>query len=370
VSDLVALRARVQDVDEQVLRLVAERMELVRQIGEMKKREGVALRDYAVERQVLERAERAAAGLGLPASLVHAVMQLLISESRVHQERAAYSMYTGDAERILIVGGLGKMGRWLVDFLRNQGHDVAVHDVAAGEPENGAPAAAIALEDGARWSSVALIATPLDRIGASIERLVELKYGGVICDVGSLKSHLRGSIEYARRTGARVTSIHPMFGPATQTLSDKVVCICDCGDAQATRRVEAFFADTAATLVRLSLEEHDRIAAYVLGLSHVINIINACVLAESGAAHEQLARVGSTTFASQMATTATVIRESPELYYSIQRLNPFTPEVYASLRRVVEDATGRVLSSDHDGFVRLMERGRQWMEESTSQAGP
>lgn len=358
MSALEELRQRIRELDGEILRLVAARMEAVRRAGELKKAAGVPLRDYDVERQVLALAEAQAGGLGLTPHLARSIMQLLIAESREEQERQTYSSYSGEAERILIVGGRGKMGRWLSCFFRNQGHEVLVHDVRQGEPaEDGA----VSLEAGLARASCTVVSTSLEAVPAVIDEIAWRHYGGVVFDIASLKGHLKPALDRARAAGVRVTSIHPMFGPSARTLADKVICLCDCGDADATRVVEGFFRETAASLVRLSLEEHDRLVAYVLGLSHLINLLFVRVLAGSGDGVEGLRRVGSTTFLAQLATSATVIRENPDLYFAIQRLNPFTPKVYRALTEAVREVTGLVRDNDRAGFAVLMQAGRSWM---------
>ena len=156
-----------------------------------------------------------------------------------------------------------------------------------------------------------------------------------------------------------------MFGAGARTLSDKVICLCDCGDPEATRRVRGLFEETAATLVALSLDEHDRIISYVLGLSHLVSIVFAHVLAGSGISYAQLCGVGSTTFLSQMKTTESVARENPDLYYAIQRNNPNTAGVYRAFAAGLEHMTRSVLLEDRDSFVAAMERAKIWLDEPT-----
>ena len=139
MNELDDLRSRIRDLDERILQLVRERMDHAGRIGRIKKTQGVPLRDWQVERAVLDNADRAAAAIGLPRSLARGLMQLLIAESRVEQERQTYSEYTGAAQSILIIGGCGKMGRWFADFFTNQGHRVEIYDIAAAPTTTGRP---------------------------------------------------------------------------------------------------------------------------------------------------------------------------------------------------------------------------------------
>ncbi|RMF85635.1 MAG: prephenate dehydrogenase/arogenate dehydrogenase family protein [Planctomycetota bacterium] len=359
MSELDELRQRVETLDSAILGAISARLDAVRRIGELKKAAGVPLRDWRREREVIRRAEETAQALGISKPLARDVMRAVIQESCTIQERQSYSVYGGESERIVVIGGAGKMGRWLVDFFENQGHLVDICDPAA---ENTADATGVADCPALRNAQIAVIATPLSAAPDVVEQLAAVAFPGVACDIASLKSHLAPTIREARAAGLRYTSVHPMFGPNTRTLSDQVICICDCGDSEATQRVRRFFADTAATLVDLTLDEHDRIVSHVLGLSHLLNLVFASALAGSGFAYDRLNQVGSTTFRSQMQTTAAVVHENPELYYEIQTLNRFTPEVNQRLTEHLRRWTDWISCGDHDAFVQAMRLARDWTD--------
>ena len=363
MSDLDSLREEIRRIDGELLRLVAERMETAKAIGQHKKEAGVPLRDWDVERQVLDRTERQAEVLGIPPKVTRALMQILIAASREEQERLSYSSYRGAAESILVVGGVGKMGRWLVNFFADQGHRVTIFDPRAAAERNGSPVApAHTLADALRGVTCACIAVSLDATPGVIAEIAASGFEGTVFDVASLKSHLKPAIEQARQAGLAYTSIHPMFGPGARTLSDQVICICDCGRHEATAKVAGFFADTAATLVRLSLDEHDRIVSYVLGLSHLANIVITKVLMASGMEFGELNRIGSTTFHSQMTTTSTVIQEDPNLYYAIQKLNPYSAALRESFLTELTEISDWIRDDDGAAFRDMMKDGRRWMK--------
>ena len=353
MNDLEQLRERIRKIDEDILRLIAARQETAKAIGQQKKSEGIPLRDWDVERQVLDRAARQAEAFDVSPTVARDVMQMLIAASRDEQERTSYSTYRGSAESILIVGGAGTMGRWFVDFFANQGHDVHVFDPAGANGRT--------LAEALDGTSFALIAAPLDAIAGVLDEIATSGYTGTVFDIASLKSHLREPLARAREAGLSVTSIHPMFGAGVQTLANQVVCICDCGDPEATHRVEGFFTDTAATLVKLSLDEHDVIVSYVLGLSHLTNLVFTRVLMNSGKSLRELNTVGSTTFHSQMVTTATVVQDNPDLYYTIQTLNSRSPELWDVFERELATVCSWLRSGDREAFVNMMKAGQAWV---------
>ena len=111
----------------------------------------------------------------------------------------------------------------------------------------------------------------------------------------------------------------------------------------------------------MGLDEHDRLIAYVLGLSHALNIAFFTALADSGEAAPRLARLSSTTFDAQIDVASKVAQESPELYFEIQSLNDYGAESLEALRRAVDRVAQAVMNRDAAGFVSLMQRGREYL---------
>ncbi|MFQ6092417.1 MAG: prephenate dehydrogenase/arogenate dehydrogenase family protein [bacterium] len=366
MTKLEQLRTEIETIDVKLIELIAKRLELAVKVGQQKGRMGIPIRDWSVEKNVIDRAHRTAQKLHLPTDLVRNIMQLLIQESCAFQEGLQDSTYNGDLGRICIVGGKGRMGRWFARFFHNQGHSVSIYDTAGPLPDF---PSFQNLREGMGDASLLLLATPLEATPKVYEELIQLKPSAIICDIASLKSGLLESIRKARKAHLGVASIHPLFGPDTRILSDKVICLCDCGDQKSFSEVRALFQETSATLVELPLERHDFLASYVLGLSHVINIIFAHTLSRSGLPYKALSEVASTTFVRQIATTVSVITENPFLYYEIQNTNAFTPELYAQLTTAMNEIVEAVLSKKRERFVEIMEKSKRYFTEDESK-GP
>jgi chorismate mutase/prephenate dehydrogenase len=359
------LRQGLNDLDRQLLSLIAERQRVSREVARIKRETGYPTRDYQRERTVIMDARGAAAELGVSPDLAENLMRMLIRASLATQEQISVATKgTGSGHRVLVIGGCGKMGRWFVDFMASQGFTVDVSDTA------GAPPGFTAIGD-FRKSDLAVydyivIATPLGATGPILRELALQRPPGVVFDVGSLKSPLRAGLQALKAHGCQVTSIHPMFGPDTELLSGRHVVFVDLGCPQALQKVRDLFAPTMVEQVITSLDEHDRLTAYILGLSHALNIAFFTVLANSGEAAPRLAEMSSTTFDSQLDVATRVAQESPELYYEIQSLNDYGAEPLEALAQAVERIRTAVLSQDHDAFVALMNRGREYLEDRRS----
>ena len=353
------LRQRVNDLDRQLIALIAERKTVSEEVARVKRATGKPTRDYEREREVIMGVRAIAAERGVSPQLAEQLLRLLIRSSLTTQEQASVVAHgAGSGRRALVIGGAGKMGSWFVSFLASQGFAVEVADPAP------TPAGVTRVEDWRRSDlrhDYIVLATPLGLTDALLRDLALRRPPGVIFDVGSLKSPLRAGLLALKSHGCKVTSVHPMFGPDTELLSGRHVVFVDLGNAAALAGARELFAPTMAEQVVMSLDDHDRLIAYVLGLSHALNIAFFTALADSGEAAPDLSRISSTTFDAQLDVAARVAQDSPELYYEIQSLNDYGAESLEALSQAVERLRTAVLSQDHDAFVALMRRGRDYL---------
>jgi chorismate mutase/prephenate dehydrogenase len=250
------------------------------------------------------------------------------------------------------------MGRWFSSFLSAQGYTVTVADPLQA-------VAGFAYQQDWRSDSLAqdliVVATPIKISNEVLLELAARKPRGVVFDLGSLKTPLRAGLTALRAAGVRATSIHPMFGPDTDLLTGRHVIFIDLGDAESLRMAQELFASTMAEQAVMSLDEHDRLIAYVLGLSHALNISFFTALANSGENAQRLASLSSTTYDAQIDIATRVSNESPELYFEIQHLNDYGQESLQALRVAVEQLCNSVTGNDAQAFKALMLKGREYL---------
>src|SRR5580700_1135838 len=364
--NLDELRTALTDLDGQLVELVARRQALSEQVAAVKRATGRATRDFGRERDVILRGRNTASRLGVSPDLVESLLRQLIQSSLATQEQARVAAQAhGSGKRALVIGGHGKMGGWFAEFLASQGFRVAIAD-----PKGGLPG----FDTVADWQNdpldfdLIVLATPLGITTRLLEFLAQRVPRGLIFDLGSLKTPLRAGLDALVKAGCRVTSLHPMFGPDTALLSGRHVIFIDLGNQGALQEAQELFAPTMAERVVMGLDEHDRLIAYVLGLSHALNIAFFTALADSGEAAPRLARLSSTTFDAQLDVASRVARESPDLYYEIQSLNDYGAESLEALSQAVERLRTAIVSQDHAAFVALMQRGRDYLEDRRSVA--
>jgi chorismate mutase/prephenate dehydrogenase len=358
MMNLEELRGKLSAVDRRLVELIAERQEIVADIGRSKRTAGTGTRDYKREKDVLDMGRAQAAALGVDPDLVEHLLSLLIRTSLESQERdRVVAEGKGNGRTALVIGGAGKMGRWFADFFASQGFATTIADLS--------------IEDGPNqyrnWTDagvdfdVIVVAAPLAVSGRILAQLAVLKPTGLVFDIGSLKSPLIDGLAELRAAGCRVTSLHPMYGPDTRLLSGRHLIFCDAGDRQATADAKELFAATMVEQLDMSLEDHDRLIAYVLGLSHALNIAFFTALAESGEAAPKLAKMSSTTFDSQLLVSAAVAQDNPRLYFEIQNLNKYGLGPLDALCEAARRIRETVADGDEGAFVELMDKGREYL---------
>ena len=254
---------------------------------------------------------------------------------------------------------LGADSKWApLDFLDSQGYDVTIADPA----DRQGPYEQLADWNESRLDhDIIVVAAPLKISAGILEDLAERRPQGLIFDLGSLKTPLACGLAKLADAGCRVTSIHPMFGPDTRLLSGCHVIFVDVGCPDATKAAMALFEPTMAERVTMELEAHDRLIAYVLGLSHALNIAFFTALAESGEDVPHLAGISSTTFDNQLEVASRVAEENPSLYFEIQALNEYGMEPLQALEKSVTDLVSTIRSGDEDRFVAIMSKGREYL---------
>lgn len=252
------------------------------------------------------------------------------------------------------------MGAWFVRFLDSQGFAVTVVDpagVLSGFPH------VQSLNDITTDQDVIVVACSLNQTNSCLLTLAERKVNGLVFDIASLKSPIREGLAALTMAGVKATSLHPMFGPDTTLLSGRHLIVVDIGNSEASAEACALFETSMVEKVPLDLESHDRAIAYVLGLSHALNIAFLTALEESGEAAPELRNLSSTTFESQLAVSGIVVQENPRLYFEIQNSNDYGTESLSALLLAVEKLRSVVRSGDEEAFVGLMEAGKRYTEE-------
>jgi len=182
---------------------------------------------------------------------------------------------------------------------------------------------------------VVVLAVPVEAMAAVLSEIAPLLApDALVIDVGSVKVLPARLMDARLPAGVRVVGTHPLFGPQSgrDGIAGLRIAVCGVRDDRASRRVAAFCRRALALKVfQVTPEEHDREAATVQGLTHLI----ARVLLSM----EPLpTRMTTASFERIMQAVEMVRHDSPAVFRAIERDNPFAAEVRTRFLDLAEQA--------------------------------
>ncbi len=355
-KELGALRGEIGRIDSEIVELMRRREDVAREIGLTKVKDGLQARDKAREREVVAGFVRNARLLGADEVLAKEIARLLISDSLRVQAEGSLRVFEGN--RALVVGGSGRMGEWFCRFLSNRGAEVAIWD------PRGKLAGYKSLKDveSGAGSDIVVVASPLGAATKELKLVLDSEPAGLVFDLCSVKAHIAKQLRNAASKGMQVTSIHPMFGPSVCSPMGRNVVVCDCGSEEAVERVSSILRGSGAHVSRASLERHDELMAYVLGLSHLCSLLFAGTLRASNENPESLKMVQGPSFEKMCRMARELSSESKRVYHDIQALNPNTRKVISRMEGVLGDLRSASLDSHPTRFAKIMNANRGYLE--------
>jgi len=244
-------------------------------------------------------------------------------------------------KEIAIIGVNGKMGKWFANYFHKMGFKVKGFDTN-NEIKEKFIEKANSLVSAILQIDYVLLCTPTKNT-PEIIRLIskEMKRGSYLIEISSQKSKTAQTL---LKTPSKINPIciHPMFGPGIKNIVGNNVIIVPIKDAQKELTATKLLFP-GANFVTIDAAEHDKKIAVILGLTHLINIAFANILAKD----DQISlteKMAGTTFKAQRIIAESILTESAELIETIIS----NPEVRRSGEEFWKDI-GRLLTYSQEG---------------------
>jgi prephenate dehydrogenase len=261
--------------------------------------------------------------------------------------------------KVAIIGGSGRMGRWLASFLLKDGQDV----VAIGRNKSRLREVkqrlgirtATSLE-AVKTADVVLISVPMDSFEAVVKQLSPyLRPEQIIMDITSIKATTVEVMHRYIKTD-KVLGTHPMFGPGAKDFSHQNVVLTPTSKKETTlaQKVKQYLEARGARVALMTPQEHDELMAVVLGLAHFITLVSADALLSFDKL-KQMERVGGTTYRLLLTLAESVLTEDAEFYASLQMNLPGMAEIHALFQKKAQAWASLVRSKDSHRFVERMD---------------
>ena len=241
-------------------------------------------------------------------------------------------------KKISIIGVNGRMGKWFANYFNKMGFEVVGFDTNETIKEKFI-IKANSLIGAILKTDYVLLCTPTKNTPEIIRLIAkEMKHGSYLIEISSQKSKTAQTL---MKTPTKVNPIciHPMFGPGTKKIDGKNMIIIPIKDVK--KELDAAkLLFPKADFVTIDASEHDKKIAVILGLTHLINIAFANILAKD----EKISlteKMSGSTFKIQKIVTESILTESPELIETIvsnPEMRKYGEEFWKDIGKLLTDS--------------------------------
>ncbi|MDR6432092.1 prephenate dehydrogenase [Brucella pseudogrignonensis] len=237
--------------------------------------------------------------------------------------------------------GFGAFGQLIARYLSPYYRLYAYDPVASLDNVAGALSVTLATIEDAAGCDIVILATPVSTLEDVVKAIApHLRPGALVMDVGSVKVGPASIMLKGLPDHVDIVATHPLFGPqsARNGIAGLKIAICPVRGTQALRIGAFLRKHLALDVIMTTPEDHDRDAAMVQGLTHLI----AKVLVQM----EPLpTRMTTKSFDLIMQAVGMVRHDAPEVFHAIERANDFAPmvrqrffELAATLEQTLNEA--------------------------------
>lgn len=355
-NPLTPIRNEIDQVDQQLIQLLAKRLELVAEVGKIKLEHGLPL--YAPDREAAMIAARRdeAEKQGIPADLIEDVLRRVMRESYISENQHGFKATNPDIQKIVVVGGRGKLGGLFVRYFARSGYYV---EVLGGQDWQNA-------ESILNNADVVIVCVPIDKTVQVIEQLQPyLTENMILADLTSVKAQpLAKMLEV--HSGA-VVGLHPMFGPDIASMAKQVVACCNGRFADRYQWLLEQIRLWGAKIEQIDAIEHDHSMTYIQALRHFSTFAYGLHLSRQPVKLSQLLALSSPIYRLELAMIGRLFAQDGALYADIIADKPENLSVIEALQQSFSDSLNFFKQGDKQGFIETFEQVHRWFGDYSEQ---
>jgi chorismate mutase/prephenate dehydrogenase len=349
------LRESIDEVDNQLIDLLAKRLALVAHVGEVKSEAGVPI--YAPEREaaMLKKRRKEAEDAGIGGDLIEDVLRRLMRESYHREKDTGFKCLNPTLGNVVIVGGNGKLGSVFKRMMELSNYTVDVL-----EKDDWHKSDALLANAG-----LVIVSVPINLTLSVIDRLSNLPKHCILVDLTSTKakplSHMLAVHE------GPVLGLHPMFGPDVASLAKQVIIYCNGRGSEHYQWLLEQMSIWGAKLTLADADEHDGAMTLVQGMRHFTTFVYGQHLAAENPNMEQLLEFSSPIYRLELAMVGRLFAQDSQLYADIIFSSSDNTKMFSRYLSRFEAANTMLLSGDRVGFISAFNDVSQWFGDYSQQ---
>lgn len=324
------LRKSIDEIDNEIIRLLAKRLEVAKILGEVKSKMGLAIVDKDREGEVVDKWVAELTKAGFDELSARGLAKLVVKASTRAQSKGIFNI------KVAIVGS-GRLGRTLERALSHV-----------------APTVLVKFGDSLPESDIVILAVkPTEDALSYIDRNADAVRGKVLLDAFSVKHRMFKAIEaLSIKHGFRYISMHPLFGDIPDAWGESVILIPSSTSGNAMGMVINLLRTAGLdVLVINDPEVHDKLMAYIQVAHHTLLIALYLMIRD---ALRDLG-IGMVTTHSLKLTMEAVERviEQLDVVSEIQLQNPYSAQVRNMLCRYINMVNEAFLRGEIDKLMEM-----------------
>ena len=351
------LREQIDSIDKQLVELLAQRGRVVQQVTKVKQQHDLPTFHPAREENLISARRAQASRAGLDPDYVEDLFRTVMRHSRVGQLNTLGRRGVRPGAKVLIVGGLGNMGRFLASWFRQSDYEVRILD-RDDWPQVRSLTAGLEL---------CLLAVPI-AITPSVAAQIapNLPASCVLADITSLK--LKPLEAMMQSHVGPVVGFHPLFGPATTTMDKQIVVVSPGRDMEQCQWLLDQLTLWGNVLVETPAAEHDEIMGIVQALRHFATFTFGQFLHSRGVPILRTLELSSPIYRLELTMVGRLFAQDPSLYAEIVFATPERLSLLKDYIQSLQQNLGLVERGDKAEFISRFRTVAEWFGPFSEQA--
>ncbi len=299
-------RQRIDTIDEQILDLLKERANIVKDVLLTKIQNKLPIYVAGREDLKIQSFREMAVKRGLDPDWAEDFLRMIMSSSRASQSASEFPCATSSPKQILIIGGQGGMGKQYATLFAASGHVVRILDKHDWDK---------AYELFKEIDAV-IVSVPINATAAVIQKAATyMSENVVLADFTSNKTEpLKVMLD---SHPGPVVGLHPMHGPDVQNLSKQLMITCHGRDENAYDWMISQFQLWGMRVLNADPQQHDRVMNMVQGLRHFVALLHGSYMKTTELKPEDILHFSSPIYRAELMMTGRIFAQDAELYADI-----------------------------------------------------
>ncbi len=347
MTALLPLRQQIDQLDSQLVELLAKRAAVTQEVGRVKQQYALPLYVPEREQELIKARRQQAEQAGVSADLVEDVLRRVMRESYQTQE-AGFVCCRTPGDKVVVVGGAGALGQRFVSLFQRSGYQVEVL-----EQHNWHLA-----QQMVQGAALVLISVPIAVTAQVIAQLPPLDADTVLADLTSTKT---GPLDaMLAQHGGAVVGLHPMFGPDISNIAKQVVVISHGRNPDNYQWLIQQFKVWGAVLTEKSAQQHDELMQLIQAMRHFSSLVYGVHLAEEQADLQQLLELSSPIYRLELAMVGRLFAQNAELYADIMLSSSSVTGLLQRYQHRFNQLSHLLAAGDKAGLMAEFAKGQQF----------